>query len=76
MVVAGMAARRVVNYLRAAIEWRADGLGRESTQGEVEESGLYATLAELAVECDRLLLSLEVLIAVPLEFDDDTQPED
>jgi len=76
MVVALWAARRAVNYLRAAIEWRADGLGRESTQGEVEESGLYATLADVALECDRLLLSLEVLIDVPLEFDDDTQPED
>ena len=73
MVVANFAGRKVVDYLRAAIAWRADGLGQDSALDEVKERGTFATLAELAVECDRLLLSLEVLIGAEPGSADDTQ---
>ena len=73
LVVANLAVRRAAAHLRRGIAWRAAGLGRECGEEEVPAGSDFATLAERVVECDRLLLALEVLVAARPAADDDTQ---
>ena len=63
IVLSKLATRQAAARLRSAVAWRSCGLVQTDGEGAVDESGTFAEMSELIGECDRLLLSLERLVA-------------